>query len=55
MNPEDGPNAQHQKGLSPLGRYAQPEEVAAAVAYFASPDAAFTTGARLAVDGGRNA
>ncbi|MFD3496976.1 SDR family NAD(P)-dependent oxidoreductase [Streptomyces sp. NPDC058676] len=55
MNPEDGPGSEFQKGLSPLGRYAQPEEIAAAVAYFASPEAGFTTGARLAVDGGRNA
>ncbi|MEY9212375.1 SDR family oxidoreductase [Thermobifida halotolerans] len=55
MNPQDGPNAAAQKELSPLGRFATPEEVAEAVAYFASPHAGFTTGARLGVDGGRNA
>ncbi len=55
MNPEDGPNAPQQKATSPFGRFATPEEISDAVAYFASPRAAFTTGARLAVDGGRNA
>jgi 2-keto-3-deoxy-L-fuconate dehydrogenase len=36
----------------PTGRLVQPEEVAAAVAYLASPAAAATTGMSLAVDGG---
>jgi 3-oxoacyl-[acyl-carrier protein] reductase len=55
MNPQDGPNSAPQKAASPLGRFATPEEVAEAVAYFASPRAGFTTGTRLGVDGGRNA
>ena len=38
----------------PLGRMGKPEEVAKAVLYFASNDAAWTTGAILAVDGGES-
>lgn len=36
-----------------LGRWGQPDELAAAAAYFASDEAAYTTGASLTVDGGR--
>ena len=36
----------------PLGRYAPPEEIAAAVRFLASDDAAYITGAVIPVDGG---
>jgi NAD(P)-dependent dehydrogenase (short-subunit alcohol dehydrogenase family) len=36
----------------PLGRVAQPAEVAAAIAFLASDDASFVTGTELKVDGG---
>jgi 3-oxoacyl-[acyl-carrier protein] reductase len=36
----------------PLGRYAQPEEVAASVRFLASEEAAYITGAVIPVDGG---
>jgi 3-oxoacyl-[acyl-carrier protein] reductase len=38
--------------LTPLARIAQPEEIAGMVAYLASPEAGFVTGASLTIDGG---
>lgn len=55
MNPDDGDFAAAQKASTALGRYGRPEEVAAAVAFLASPAAAYITGATLTVDGGFNA
>jgi 3alpha(or 20beta)-hydroxysteroid dehydrogenase len=37
---------------TPLGRIGKPEEIAAAIAFFASDDGSFCTGASLAIDGG---
>ncbi len=37
----------------PMNRFGEPEEVAAAVAYLASEDSGFITGANLVIDGGQ--
>jgi NAD(P)-dependent dehydrogenase (short-subunit alcohol dehydrogenase family) len=46
-----GPRGDEIRAESPLGRVATPEEVAEAVVYLASPEAEFTTGAVLDVNG----
>jgi NAD(P)-dependent dehydrogenase (short-subunit alcohol dehydrogenase family) len=43
------------KKAVPAGRVGRPEEVAAAVAFLVSEDAAYVNGATLAVDGGLGA
>jgi 3-oxoacyl-[acyl-carrier protein] reductase len=52
MNPADGPFAETLKSFMAIKRYAHGDEIAGMVAYLASPEAAFVTGASLTIDGG---
>jgi 3-oxoacyl-[acyl-carrier protein] reductase len=51
-NPADGPFAEMLKGYLALKRYANADEIAGIVAYLASSEAGFVTGASLTIDGG---
>ena len=55
LNPAAGDWAAPQVANTALKRYGKPEEVAAVVAFVASPESAYVTGANLTVDGGTNA
>jgi 3-oxoacyl-[acyl-carrier protein] reductase len=55
LNPASGDWAAPQIGFTALKRYGTVDEVAALVAFVASPEAAYITGASLTVDGGTNA
>src|SRR6202012_170964 len=55
LNPASGDWATPQIAVTALKRYGKVEEVAALVAFVASPDASYITGANLTVDGGTNA
>lgn len=55
MNPPEGDFAEMLKKLMALPRYGSVEEIAGMVAYLASPEASFITGASLMIDGGFSA
>jgi 3-oxoacyl-[acyl-carrier protein] reductase len=55
LNPASGDWAAPQKALTALNRYGSVDDVASLVAFVASPDATYITGASLTVDGGTNA
>ena len=55
MNPATGEFAESLKKLMALPRYGTVEEIAGMVAYLASPEAGYITGASLMIDGGFSA
>lgn len=52
MNPDKGDFAGVMKGFMALGRYGKSDEIAGFVAYLASEEAGYITGASLTIDGG---
>lgn len=52
LNPAESEFAQQITPMTALGRYGRPEEIAAMVAFLASDEASYITGACLTVDGG---
>ncbi len=55
MNPAQGEFADSLRAMMPIGRYGKDEEIAGFVAYLASPEAGYITGASLTIDGGFSA
>jgi 3-oxoacyl-[acyl-carrier protein] reductase len=55
LNPASGDWATPQRAVTALNRYGKVEEVAALVAFVASGESSYITGANLTVDGGTNA
>ena len=55
LNPAASEWAVPQKAATALDRFGHADEVAALVAFVASPESSYITGANLTVDGGMNA
>ena len=55
LNPASGDWAVPQKAATALDRYGHVDEIAAAVAFVASPESSYMTGSNITVDGGMNA
>lgn len=55
MNPADASSAEAERAHVALGRYGEPREVAAVVAFLCGGGARFITGAAIVVDGGYTA
>jgi len=55
MNPDKGDFAAALKATVAMGRYGQPDEIAAGIVFLASPEASYITGALLDINGGYSA
>ncbi|MBD8512859.1 3-oxoacyl-ACP reductase FabG [Photobacterium sp. CAU 1568] len=55
LNPENSDTSEKVKAIGALGRYGQAEEIANLVAFVASAEAGYITGADLMIDGGFSA
>ncbi|TKE89630.1 SDR family oxidoreductase, partial [Vibrio kanaloae] len=55
LNPDNGETSEPVKAIGALGRYGQVEEIASLVAFVASSEAGYITGADLMIDGGFSA
>ena len=54
MNPADGDHADGQRAKMAIPRYGKAEDIAGLIAYLASEEGRFITGAGIAIDGGVN-
>jgi NAD(P)-dependent dehydrogenase (short-subunit alcohol dehydrogenase family) len=55
MNPANGEDADAQRSLMAIPRFGDPRDVAGLVAWLASEESRFATGAAFTIDGGANA
>ena len=55
MNPDQGDHAEGQRAMMAIPRYGKPGDIASLVAWLASDESRFMTGAALTIDGGANA
>jgi cyclopentanol dehydrogenase len=49
------PERERARALTPMGRFARPEEIAAGITFLASDESSFVTGSELVIDGGYTA
>lgn len=54
MNPANGDHADAQRSLMAIPRFAEPDDIASIVAWLASDESRFATGAAFTLDGGAN-
>ncbi|MFI6535218.1 SDR family NAD(P)-dependent oxidoreductase [Nonomuraea sp. NPDC050547] len=55
MNPADGPDADAERSFTALGRYVDPDDIAATVVHLAGPSGRNITGTAITVDAGTTA